>query len=166
MSKERMQRGAHIVVVVLEVPGGHGPPSLSPCSDSEVRVLLFNATGDRDTAALLKLLVVRFGGHGGITVPGCLGSLPVLLCCGCRGPRDGADILSVCLPILLSQGVSHLSCSLQGSHSPECGEGTWIIPCPSPVTLLVWGWRQWKSHGWVLRVPVVLIAPVSTALSL
>lgn len=81
MSKEGMQRGAHIVVVVLEVPGGHGPPSLSPCSDSEVRVLLFNATGDRDTAALLKLLVVRFGGHGGITVPGCLGSLSVCPSC-------------------------------------------------------------------------------------
>ncbi|XP_051492251.1 folylpolyglutamate synthase, mitochondrial isoform X2 [Apus apus] len=28
-----------------------------PCDGSEVRVLLFNATGDRDTAALLKLLV-------------------------------------------------------------------------------------------------------------
>lgn len=64
MSKERMQRGAHVAGVVLEVPWGHGPPALSPCSGSEVRVLLFNATGDRDTAALLKLLVVRFGGHG------------------------------------------------------------------------------------------------------
>lgn len=64
MSKERMQRGAHVAGVVLEVPWGHGPPALSPCSGSEVRVLLFNATGDRDTAALLKLLVVRFGGQG------------------------------------------------------------------------------------------------------
>uniref|UniRef100_A0A8C9MUL9 Folylpolyglutamate synthase, mitochondrial n=1 Tax=Serinus canaria TaxID=9135 RepID=A0A8C9MUL9_SERCA len=35
----------------------HRPLALSPCSGSEVRVLLFNATGDRDTAALLKLLV-------------------------------------------------------------------------------------------------------------
>lgn len=41
---------------------GHGPPALSPCSGSEVRVLLFNATGDRDMAALLKLLLVRFWG--------------------------------------------------------------------------------------------------------
>lgn len=65
-------------MVVLKVPWGYGPPALSPCSGSEVRVLLFNATGDRDTAALLKLLVVRFGGHGGVTVPGCLDSLPVL----------------------------------------------------------------------------------------
>ncbi|KAF1649343.1 Folylpolyglutamate synthase, mitochondrial, partial [Eudyptes chrysocome] len=44
-----------------------------PHDGSEVRVLLFNATGDRDMAALLKLLVVRFweGGRG-VTVPGCL----------------------------------------------------------------------------------------------
>ncbi|NWW49387.1 FOLC protein, partial [Pedionomus torquatus] len=35
-----------------------------PHDGSEVRVLLFNATGDRDTAALLKLLVVRFWGRG------------------------------------------------------------------------------------------------------
>ncbi|NXN71503.1 FOLC protein, partial [Himantopus himantopus] len=37
-----------------------------PHDGSEVRVLLFNATGDRDTAALLKLLLVRFwGGFAG-----------------------------------------------------------------------------------------------------
>ncbi|NWI64635.1 FOLC protein, partial [Todus mexicanus] len=33
-----------------------------PNDGSEVRVLLFNATGDRDTSALLKLLLVRFRG--------------------------------------------------------------------------------------------------------
>ena len=48
-------------MVVLGLPMGHSPPTLSPRSGSEVRVLLFNATGDRDTAALLKLLLVRFG---------------------------------------------------------------------------------------------------------
>lgn len=100
MSKERMQMGVHVAGVVLELPWGHGPPALSPCSGSEVRVLLFNATGDRDTAALLKLLVVRFGGHG-------VGSLwpdawvPCwswdLLCCGCREPQGGAGSLSVYL---------------------------------------------------------------------
>ncbi|NXO50885.1 FOLC protein, partial [Aramus guarauna] len=36
-----------------------------PHDGSEVRVLLFNATGDRDTAALLKLLLVRFWGERG-----------------------------------------------------------------------------------------------------
>lgn len=40
------------------------PPALRHShSGSEVRVLLFNSTGDRDSAALLKLLQVR----------GCLG---------------------------------------------------------------------------------------------
>lgn len=45
--------------------GARATPTLSPRSGSEVRVLLFNATGDRDTAALLKLLLVRFCGGGG-----------------------------------------------------------------------------------------------------
>lgn len=84
---------------------GHRPPALSPRSGSEVRVLLFNATGDRDTAALLKLLLVRFWGcaGGGSLCPGawvlCL--CWDLLCCGCGEPRGGADALcglSVCLP--------------------------------------------------------------------
>lgn len=101
MSKDKMQRGAHIAGVwwcwCWRSPGGMGHLALSPCSGSEVRVLLFNATGDRDTAALLKLLVVRFGGHRGVTVSGCLGSLVVLLCCGCREPQGGAGSLSVCL---------------------------------------------------------------------
>lgn len=35
------------------------PASPSPRSGPEVRVLLFNSTGDRDSAALLKLLRVR-----------------------------------------------------------------------------------------------------------
>lgn len=57
-------------VVVLGVPVGHVPPALCPHSGSEVRVLLFNATGDRDTAALLKLLLVRFRrGTGGSPRP-------------------------------------------------------------------------------------------------
>lgn len=34
-------------------------PPRSSLSGTEVRVLLFNATGDRDAAALLKLLQVR-----------------------------------------------------------------------------------------------------------
>uniref|UniRef100_A0A8B9QW37 Folylpolyglutamate synthase n=1 Tax=Anas platyrhynchos TaxID=8839 RepID=A0A8B9QW37_ANAPL len=37
--------------------GWRSPPPCCPRSGSEVRVLLFNATGDRDTAALLKLLL-------------------------------------------------------------------------------------------------------------
>lgn len=41
------------------------PSTPCPYSGSEVRVLLFNATGDRDTAALLKLLLVRFWGACG-----------------------------------------------------------------------------------------------------
>lgn len=36
-------------------------PPLPPRSGPEVRVLLFNSTGDRDPAALLKLLQVRGG---------------------------------------------------------------------------------------------------------
>lgn len=104
MSKERMQGDdAHCggVVVVLEVPWGHGPPALSPCSGSEVRVLLFNATGDRDTAALLKLLVVRFGGHGGghcAWMPGFSACLGTHFAVG-SGSREEelAPCLSVCL---------------------------------------------------------------------
>lgn len=46
------------------------PPLLFPLpSGSEVRVLLFNSTGDRDSAALLKVLQVRnwlgYGQQGG-----------------------------------------------------------------------------------------------------
>lgn len=57
---------------------GHEPPALCPHSGSEVRVLVFNATGDRDTAALLKLLLVRFWGVCWVSLLVCLGSLPVL----------------------------------------------------------------------------------------
>lgn len=85
--------------MVLQVPWGHGQLALSPCSGSEVRVLLFNATGDRDTAALLKLLVVRFGGHRGGHCARVLCRFWDLLCCGCREPRGGAGTLSVCLSV-------------------------------------------------------------------
>lgn len=108
-----------------------GHLALSPCSGSEVRVLLFNATGDRDTAALLKLLVVRFGGTG---VGHCAWVLCLswdLLCCGCREPQGGAGSLSVCLsahPAI--PGCIPPQLPPLGSHSPVCREGTWIIPCP------------------------------------
>lgn len=41
------------------------PPPRPSHSAPEVRVLLFNSTGDRDPAALLKLLQVRDGLVGG-----------------------------------------------------------------------------------------------------
>lgn len=166
MSKERMQRGAHVAGVVLEVPWGHGPPALSPCSGSEVRVLLFNATGDRDTAALLKLLVVRFGGQGW----GHCARMPEFPAspgtCFAVGAGSRKVELAVCLSVLLPILLSHLNYPLLGSHSPGCREGTWIIPCPIPCNPAGVGLAPVKSHGWVLRIPTVLIPPVSAALSL
>lgn len=57
-------------------------------------MLLFNATGDRDTAALLKLLLVRFWGAGG----GMLSLGPTLL------QVLGATWWSCCPSVLLSPG--------------------------------------------------------------
>lgn len=98
---------------------------------------------------------------------GCLSSLPVL------GPAllwvQGAarwSWQSVCLSVFLPILLSHLTYPLQGSHSPGCREGTWIIPCPIPCNPAGVGLAPVKSHGWVLRIPTVPIPPVSAALSL
>lgn len=60
----------------LEGPGREGrrhvPPISSWRSGPEVHVLLFNSTGDRDSAALLKLLQVK-GPPGGWAAGGTAG---------------------------------------------------------------------------------------------
>lgn len=138
MSKEGM--GGEMTHMAGHGGGAGGPhgaratPTLSPRSGSEVRVLLFNATGDRDTAALLKLLLVRFCGGGGVSVGPDAWVLCLcwdLLCCECMEPRGGADAvccLSVCPPCcpwLYPASVP----PTQGSCSPgyrgelRCGTG-------------------------------------------
>lgn len=111
--------------MVLGVPMGHGPPALSPRSGSEVRVLLFNATGDRDTAALLKLLLVRFWGGrfvGGESLR--LDAWVICLCwdrlCWGAGSRK-VELMSVCLSVHPAvPGCTPPRCPPQGSHSPGC----------------------------------------------
>uniref|UniRef100_A0A8V1AJ93 tetrahydrofolate synthase n=1 Tax=Gallus gallus TaxID=9031 RepID=A0A8V1AJ93_CHICK len=86
-----------------------------PQDGSEVRVLLFNATGDRDTAALLKLLLVRFWGAGG----GMLSLGPTLL------QVLGATWWSCCPSVLLSCCLpAQCRPPFRGAHSPSCSPNT------------------------------------------
>lgn len=87
-------------------------------------MLLFNATGDRDTAALLKLLLVRFWGAGGVTGFSLCWDL---LWCQCGEQWGRADAL----------------CSwLYPTSIPGCKGG---LRSPPPWTHIPW------SHVWVLQ---------------
>lgn len=107
-------------------------------------MLLFNATGDRDTAALLKLLLVRFWGAGG----GMLSLGPTLL------QVLGATWWSCCPSVLLSCCLpAQCRPPFRGAHSPSCSPNTPPSSHAGLGQVLVASWWRWWGCPGSPRIP-------------
>lgn len=122
-----------------------GPPAFCPHSGSEVRVLLFNATGDRDTAALLKLLLVRFRSRTGDPCT----RTPGFSACAETGFAVGVGsckVLSVCPSV--PPAVPGCTPTLTKVWWPWVQGGLGLPPDQTPVTPVGVLWEGPKGpHG-------------------